>query len=123
LDAASAYHSSIPANAEERVVGYDDAGSKEQAEYYLAGELVGRRYFHSSGEPSFEMAFRAGRLHGVQYRWDIPGQLLSAEPYVDGLPHGTAYQWDATGRLIGSYKLTFRIRRRCGKLVGRPPGW
>src|SRR5262249_7219402 len=36
---------------------------------------------------------------------DTPGQLLSAEPYENGVPHGTAYQWASDGRLLGTYTL------------------
>lgn len=83
---------------------YED-GRPQKAEYLVGGAVVGVRFFHESGEPAFEYGLKDGRLHGVLYRWDIPGVLLSAEPYVDGLAHGTAMQWSDDGELVGSYTM------------------
>ncbi|MBI3910905.1 MAG: hypothetical protein HY320_08220 [Armatimonadetes bacterium] len=105
LSRDTAYVSSIPEYAEERVtVRYPD-GAKEQAEYYLAGERVGQRHFHPCGQPSVEYPLRNGVRHGVVYWWALPGEPLSAEPYENGVPHGTAYQWGRDGQLIGTYTL------------------
>lgn len=99
------YVTSIPESAEEHITEAYADGQKMKAEYILNGEIVGVRFFHETGEPSFEYTLQHGRLHGVQYRWDEPGILLSAEPYEDGLPHGTAKQWSGEGKLIGAYTL------------------
>jgi len=106
----AAYRSSIPAAARQRVVERYPEGAKKNAEYRLRGKLVGVRWFHETGEPDFEYALRDGQKHGTQYRWDVPGHLLSAEPFEDGLPHGTARQWSRDGRQIGTY----RMRRGTG---------
>jgi hypothetical protein len=95
----------MPGNAAERVVERYGGGAKLQAEYRIARELVGVRYFHETGEPAFEYALRGGKRHGVEYRWDSPGRITSAIPYAEGVLHGTAKQWDDDGRLIGTYKI------------------
>jgi hypothetical protein len=101
------YKSSIPAAARERVVERYPDGRRKKAEYRLRRQLVGLRWFHETGEPEFEYALKRGRRHGFEYRWDAPGQLISAEPWVDGLLHGTTRQWSANdGRPIGTYRLT-----------------
>jgi hypothetical protein len=105
LDVKTAYISSIPEDAVEKVRAKQADGARKRAEYFLNGELVGERSFHSSGELEYEHAFRNGVKHGWQYRWDTPGELLSAEPYENGVPHGTAYQWASDGRLLGTYTL------------------
>lgn len=98
------YRSFIPKTATERVLARYPSGAKERAEYLVGQEVVGVRYFHETGEPSFEMPQKQGRLHGVVYRWDEPHAILSTEPYADGLPHGTAKQW-SRGKLIGTYQM------------------
>lgn len=98
------YRSSIPKTATERILAYYPSGAKERAEYLVGTDIVGIRYFHETGELSFEIPQRHGRLHGTMYRWDEPGVLLSTEPYVDGLAHGTARQWD-NDTLIGTYTM------------------
>lgn len=105
MDRDTAYVSSIPVEAKEKVTGRNDNGSPTRTEYYIKRELVGLRLYHPSGEISDEYAFRNGQKHGWSYRWDHPGELLSAENYEDGLPHGTAYQWRSDGTLLGSYTL------------------
>jgi antitoxin component YwqK of YwqJK toxin-antitoxin module len=101
----SAYHSSIPEEAREKITARQADGSRRIAEYYLGKERVGVRLFHRDGTLQSEEAFRNGVLHGRTYRWDTPGELLSVEPYEDGVQHGTAYQWGHDGRLIGSYTM------------------
>lgn len=39
------------------------------------------------------------------FRWDEPGKLLSATPFVNGIQHGVARQWDDRGRIVGTYKM------------------
>ncbi len=99
------YSSSIPDDAEERIVATYPGGATERAEYRLHGDLVGVRWFFETGELRLEYGVRQGRYHGVFYRWDLPGILLSATPYADGLEHGTAYQWDLDGSFLGSYTM------------------
>lgn len=99
------YDSSIPATATERVIERYPDGRTKRAEYLVEGEVVGIRQFHPAGEPQDEYALRNGVWHGIQYRWDVPGKLLSATPYVDGVEHGTARQWADDGTLIGTYTM------------------
>ena len=101
------YRSSIPKDARERVKStFGTSRRKHEAEYFLNGKVVGVRSFYETGELEHEYALKDGLLHGVVYRSDVPGELLSAEPYVDGLPHGIAKQWSGRGTLIGTYKMT-----------------
>jgi antitoxin component YwqK of YwqJK toxin-antitoxin module len=71
----------------------------------LNGKVVGIRHFHETGELEDENPLRNGLLHGIVYRSDIPGKLLSAEPYANGFPHGKARQWSNEGKLIGTYTM------------------
>jgi antitoxin component YwqK of YwqJK toxin-antitoxin module len=100
------YRSSIPKAARERVTATFVSGpQKYKAEYMLNGNVVGIRYFHETGELSNEYPLRNGLTHGIVYRSDKPGKLLSAEPYFSGLPHGTAKQWSDEGKLLGMYTM------------------
>ncbi len=100
------YRSSIPKVARERVTATFEASQQKRiAEYILNGKLVGVRHFHETGELKYENPLRNGLLHGIVYRSDIPGKLLSAEPYFKGFPHGTASQWSDEGKLIGTYTM------------------
>jgi hypothetical protein len=99
------YRSSIPETATEQVVERYGTGQRKRAEYRLDGAVVGVRSFHGDDTPSYEYGLRDGRPHGMQYRWDLPGVLLSAEPFEDGLPHGTAMQWADDGTLVGTYTM------------------
>lgn len=105
MSEAPAYRSSIPDSAEERVIETHEDGSKAQAEYWLDGQRVGRRYFFESGELAGDVGLRGDRYHGIDYRWDMPGSLMSAIPYADGLEHGTAHQWGYDGTYLGSYTM------------------
>src|ERR1044071_5086813 len=96
--------SSIPSSATERVLERYPSGRPKRAEYRVGGEVVGRRDFFETGEVEHEYAERRGRAHGWQLRWDVPGQLLSATPYRNGMEHGTALQW-RDGELIGTYRM------------------
>lgn len=98
------YRSSISKAAIERVIERYPSGAKKRVEYRVGPEAVGTRTFHETGEPEGEWPERSGVRHGLEYRWDEAGVLLSAEPYVDGLPHGVAKQWQE-GELIGSYTM------------------
>ena len=98
------YRSSIPPDAQERVIETYESGAKRQSDFFLDAELVGRRYYFETGELEDETPFRNGRMHGVEYRWHEPGVLLSTERWVDGLPHGTAKQW-LDGKLVGTYEM------------------
>jgi len=99
------YRSSIPKTAREWVVDRYADGTKAKAEYQVRGKLVGVRFFHETGEASFETPLKDGVYQGTVYRWDMPGVLLSSEPYRNGLPHGLARQWSEGGELIGSYEM------------------
>jgi len=100
------YRPSIPKAARERVVAtFIDGPWKYKAEYLLQGKVVGIRFFHRTGDVEYECPLRNGVKHGIEYRSDIPGKLLSAEPYLNGLPHGVARQWSDDGRLIGTYTM------------------
>ena len=71
----------------------------------MNGKVVGIRHFHETGELEYENPLRNGLLHGIVYRSDVPGKLLSAEPYFKGFPHGTAKQWSNDGKLMGTYTM------------------
>ena len=103
-DAAAAYVSDIPPEAEARVEAPGSEGSERVVAYYLDGELVGRRYYNRD-ELEDETPYRRSIKEGMAYRWHRPGRLLSACPYANGLPHGIARQWDEHGRYIGSYAM------------------
>ncbi len=105
MRAENAYRTSIPLDADERIRKRFDHGGPREAEYFLNGERVGFREFFPTGELMREKTFKHGVRHGMDYQWDDPGVLLSAEPYEDGLPHSTACQWAHDGRLIGTYTL------------------
>lgn len=100
------YRSSIPKIAKERVIAtFVNNPRKYKAEYILNGEVVGVRQFYETGELESEWALKNGLMHGIAYRCDVPGKVLSAEPYSHGLPHGTAKQFSSDGELIGTYAM------------------
>jgi hypothetical protein len=100
------YRSSIPKAARERIVAtFVNSPRKYKAEYVLRGKVVGIRFFHDTGDLEYECPLRNGVAHGIQYRSDEPGKLLSSEPYFNGLPHGVARQWSDDGKLIGTYTM------------------
>jgi hypothetical protein len=99
------YRSSIPKAARERVVATFVTGpQKYMARCMLNGKLVGIRFFHETGDVESERPLKDGKLHGIMYRSDEPGELLSAEPYFNGLLHGIAKQFN-DGKLIGTYTM------------------
>jgi hypothetical protein len=100
------YRPSIPKAARERILAtFINSRRKYKAEYILHGKVVGIRFFHETGDLQSEFALKNGLKHGIEYRSDIPGRLLSAEPYSNGLPHGIARQWSDDGKLIGTYTM------------------
>lgn len=101
------YRSSIPKEAHERIIStFSKSRRKHKADYVLNGKVVGVRYFHETGQLESEYALKDGLMHGIAFRSDVPGELLSAEPYAHGLPHGVAKQWSADGTLVGTYRMT-----------------
>jgi antitoxin component YwqK of YwqJK toxin-antitoxin module len=102
---ARAYRSAIAKIAREHVTARHANGGKASAKYTVRGSIVGYRSFHENGALESERPVKAGNTHGTTYRWDIPGELLSAEPYDNGLPHGIARQWDSDGTCIGMYSM------------------
>ena len=100
------YRSTIPKTAQERIIAtFPKSRQKREAEYLFNGKVVGVRRFHEGGELEYEYGLKDGLMHGISYRSDVPGHLLSAAPYVNGLPHGTARQWSHDGKLIGTYRM------------------
>ena len=99
------YRSSIPHNAEERVVSTGSSGDKKyRREYILNGEVVGERQFDENGLLEFERPIKNGVTHGTLYEV-ADGIVTFAEPYRNGVAHGTARQWSADGESIGSYTM------------------
>ena len=105
MDRETAYVSSIPEEAREKITQKHGNGARKRAEYFLGKELVGFREFYRDNTPEGEYSFRNGVPHGWEYRWSTPGELTSAESRENGVVHGTAYQWGRDGRLIGSYTI------------------
>ena len=105
MDQETAYLSSIPADAREKVTARYGKIGKKRAEYYVGKEFVGIREFFITGEPESEWALQNGIRHGTHYRWYEPGKLLSCAPYENGGAHGTAFEWARDGRLLGSYTM------------------
>jgi hypothetical protein len=100
------YRSSIPKAAREYVTAtFATSPQKYKAECILNGEVVGIRHFHETGELEYECPLKNGVIHGIEYRSDTPGKLLSAEPYSNGFPHGAAKQWSESGELLGTYTM------------------
>ncbi len=95
--------SSIPRRAEEEAQYLD--GKRVSAEYFLSGELVGRRYLHHNGVLELEQCYRNGRAYGTSRRWHENGQLMWEEPFRDGLAHGVCRQWDEDGKLLWSSRM------------------
>ncbi len=98
------YQTSIPEEATPKVKGKHPNKAPTEIDYYVAGELVGRRGFDYSGVIEWEVAFRNGGQHGWAYRWD-DGRLMWREPSENGCIHGTASQWDREGNLMGQYTM------------------
>lgn len=108
------YQSDIPVEAEKRFISpyrreerctESGCGASiwlEECEYWLNGELVGKRSFEEDGSLAIERPFRHGKFHGRYYRWHIDAGLEYAAMYLNGKRHGNTYQWDEDGTLIGS---------------------
>jgi len=95
--------SSIPRRAQEEAQYLD--GQKVSAEYFVDGELVGRRSWNLNGVLEWDQALRNGRPFGTTRRWHANGQLMWEEPFRNGLAHGVCRQWDENGKLIGSSRM------------------
>lgn len=93
------------ADAEARIVATWPSGAPRQLDFYRADTLLGRRFIVEDDPRSFTELELApdGRRHGLEIRID-DGELVSVEPYANGLPHGLAEQW-AQGELIGTYQM------------------
>src|SRR5687768_16166982 len=104
-NATPALKSSIPRRARGRIVALHSAGRPARIEYVLRDAVVGCREFDPDGHVTFDCGLLNGRPHGMAYRLDTPGKLVSATPYRDGVEHGLARQWSDDGRLIGSYRM------------------
>jgi len=74
-------------------------------EYFVGRSIVGCRLFNSDGELQLDCGIGRGRRHGREYRLDLPGKLLSATAYKNGLEHGVARQWSDDGELIRTYRM------------------
>ena len=99
------YRSSIPQNAEERVVATRLSGRQRfKTEYILNGEVVGVRQFDENGQLEFERPMKNGVTHGTLYNV-VDGVVTFAEPYRNGLAHGIAKQWSIDGEPIGFYTM------------------
>lgn len=99
------FRSSIPLRARARVAHRHPSGAAERVEYFVGGSIVGGRVFDAEGELQLDYGIRRGKRHGREYRLDLPGKLLSATAYRNGLEHGLARQWSRDGRLIGTYRM------------------
>lgn len=102
---ADEYRTSIPVVADEHVTETYPGGRKRRAEYLLDGVVVGIRTFFVTGDVEDEWALAGGVYHGMHYRWDEHGKLLSAIPYHEGREHGTARQWLLDGAFVGTYTM------------------
>jgi hypothetical protein len=63
--------------------------------------------FDIDGELLFDAGRRRGRRHGREYRLDVPGRLLSATAYRNGLERGLAGLAALYGRSFSNPKCTY----------------
>ena len=100
-------NSGVPSRrgARARVARRHSSGAPLRVEYLVGRAVVGYRLFDSDGELELDAGVHRGRRHGREYRLDVPGKLLSATTYKNGLEHGLARQWSDDGRLIGTYRM------------------
>lgn len=95
------YRSSIPAKATRRIKEKYEDGSTKCVGYYLAGKLVGHRYWDEEGELYLEYGIKNGKKHGREYYFCYPhGQPDEMTPYRNGLPHGIAMQFNQRGEIL-----------------------
>ena len=118
------YRSDIPEQAVLKVIAAHENGAPAVGEYFLQGNLVGRRHWDPDGFLMLETPYQDDRKHGNEYSWYGPGVLTLAEPYEAGLVHGTARQWDDDGTLLGTYTFVrgtgidlWRARREDGTIL------
>jgi hypothetical protein len=94
----------IPQNAESKVIARYDSGAPKQIDYAVAGKIIARRWVAENDENSYiESQIKNGKEHGLKIFVD-DGEVNNIEPYLEGLPHGTAEQW-CEGELIGTYEM------------------
>lgn len=74
---------------------------------YIDDIFVGRRVYNAEGILILETPMKDGRKHGREMTWDDAGNLLSIEPYANGVIHGTAKQYGRNGKIIGTYKMNY----------------
>jgi hypothetical protein len=61
------FTSSTPASAQERIKKRYPNGAKKQADYYVKGNGIGRRFFAKEGYVDMEYGIRNGRMQGMMY--------------------------------------------------------
>jgi hypothetical protein len=103
-DITNTYRAVAPAEAEAVVTERWPEGGTRRVQYLLEGEVVAERLVAESDPRTFiEWGVKDGKKHGPEVRYD-DGELVSMEPWEEGLPHGVARQWHA-GEVIGEYSL------------------
>jgi len=96
----------IPAEAQEREVGYRPSGGiPKKRGYFLGDVLVGERRFYANGKLAEEKIYRDGQLHGYWRQYYENGKLFAARPYREGKPDGTFRFYDERGKLLGTSTL------------------
>ena len=102
------YISSIPVSAICKDAGLPGkrANSRITRNYYVKGELIGKRTFRGKSELlEHECSYKNGLLHGFEYYWHRNGQLNAKILYVEGREHGDAFIWGPRGDLLGTYHM------------------
>jgi antitoxin component YwqK of YwqJK toxin-antitoxin module len=102
---APRFRSTIPSGARPKVVARFSSGAPRRIEFWLRRKIVGYRSLHESGEVEFDYSIQNGLRDGLEWRFDLPGVLVSLIPYRNGREHGTAKQYDDNGKLIGTYRM------------------
>jgi antitoxin component YwqK of YwqJK toxin-antitoxin module len=101
------YHSSIPPEATARPIGKYRNGRPKRIEYYIGKELVGVRCFAHTGDIENERSYRNGEIHGWEYRWDAPSELVWSADYVEESENETTRQSipeEAIARVYQTYR-------------------
>lgn len=105
MSAMKHYRSSIPKNAQEKVVAtYRTGPQKYKVDCVLGGKIVGLRSFDAEGHIESETPLKNGLVHGTVYFFES-GIVSFLEPYRNGFSHGTAKQWSEEGELLGTYTM------------------
>src|SRR5258705_12676508 len=95
MDALTAYVSSIPSHAKERVKRQEPEHVVWQADYFVGAARVGSRTLFDHGCKT-EFAFKRGKKHGWQYCWHVksfPGRYLAFG------------KWILTGRMLDKLQI------------------